>query len=210
MMVFGLAVAAVSEAQAQRRGRGRRSRSLIGLAVSEQVQKELNATAEQKTEIKKISDSYRSESRALFSGFRGLSREERTAKFAELQPKFQELTTAAKKKLAAVLKEDQLKRLKEIEIQVLGGRTLARDEIAKALALSKEQRAKIKGVFESQQKRSRQLFQDSQNGKIERSELRKKFSDLRKKINAEALDVLTKEQKESFEKMKGEKFQLDS
>jgi len=209
MTVFVFGVAAVGEAQAQGR-RGRRSRSLIGLAAREQVQKELDVNSEQKTQIKKVSDSYRSELRELFSGLQGVPAEERAEKFAELQSKRQELAAAAEKKLAAVLKEDQIQRLKEIGIQVLGSRTLVRDEIAKALDLSKEQRVKIQGVIESEQKRSLQLFQDAQSGKIERSELREKFSDLRKEIRTEALDVLTKEQKEKFETMKGEKFQLDS
>jgi len=208
MMVFVLTVAAASEAQAQRRRR--RPRSLIGLAANEQVQKELEATAEQKTKIEEISDTFRSDSRDLFSGLQGLSREERTEKFAELRPKHQELAAAAEKKLAAVLKKDQLKRLREINIQVSGGRVLARDEIAKALDLSKEQKAKIKGVFESAQKRRGKLFQDLQSGNLDRSEIREKFSDLRKEINTEALAVLTKKQKAKFEKMKGEKFELES
>ncbi|MEX2286335.1 MAG: hypothetical protein WD648_04540 [Planctomycetaceae bacterium] len=207
-LAFVVTCVVVDTAEAQRggaRGRGRGPEDMVTLAANEQVQKELAVTDEQKPQITKIAEAYRDELRQLSSGSESLSREERAKQRTEQAPKRQEIADKHEKELAGVLKEDQQKRLKEITIQVQGGRALLRPDVSAALKLSDEQKQKIKQVLDSQMERGAKVFADAQG---DREALTKKLGELRKEIDTEAVAVLNKDQQTQFESMKGEKFEL--
>jgi hypothetical protein len=214
-MVVGVALLAtlvVDTVQAQEKGRGqgRRGRGpedAVSLAANEQVQKELAVTDEQRAEIVKIAAAHRNEMSDLSSGQEGLSREERAKKRAEQTPQRDEISKKYEAKLAEALKEDQFKRLKEITIQHLGARALLRADVATELKLADDQKQKIQQIVDSQSDRMRKLFADAGAGG-NREEAMKKFAEMRKEIEAEAVAVLNDEQKKQFESMKGEKFEL--
>lgn len=213
LLVPALAVilAVDSEAFAQREGRGggrRREVNSIAVAVRDEVQQELALSSEQKTKLQQIADDYRSQADSLFEGVRELPREERNAKMAELMEQREKLAADAEKKLAEVLNADQVKRLNQIVYQALGGRALAREDVAKELALSNEQREKVATIIASENEKRRQLFRDAQGGGVDREQMREKSRELRDQINNEALAVLTDDQKQKFTALQGEKFEL--
>jgi len=210
VMTLAIVVACESVSLAQRGGRrrGRRETNAISLAALQQVQGELNVTEEQRAQIQELFDDYRGQSQELFAGLQDLSREERAEKMVELRGERGKLAAESRKKLAGLLKEDQLKRLHQIVIQALGGRSLARDDVAKALGLTDEQREQIKAIVDSEQDRRRTLIEKVQSGAIERSEIRAEFATMRNEISDAALGLLSDDQKESLTKLQGEKFEL--
>jgi Spy/CpxP family protein refolding chaperone len=195
MAAMALAVFA-DAAQAQRRGRG----SLIG---REQVQKELKITDDQKTKLDEIQKKQSAARRELFSGVRDLPRDEQRAKYTELRGKSEELSKKFTAQANEVLNADQKKRLQEISIQVRGSSALSTDDVAKALGLSEEQSKKLRAISEDSRAAMRKLFEGDREG------VREKFTALRKEAGEKMLAVLTADQKEKFEKMKGKKFELE-
>ena len=98
------------------------------LLASKQVQEELKLTDEQKDSIKK------------------LAREMRPAR-GEGRPDREEMQKRAEKfdkKLAEILKPEQMDRFKQIRIQIQGPRAFSNTEVVKALAITDEQQKKVK------------------------------------------------------------------
>src|SRR5262249_20714624 len=89
------------------------------LLSQKSVQEELKLTDDQ---VKKVSE-LEQKQRDAFQGARNLSRE-------EAQKKFQELASDTNKAIADSLKEDQVKRLKQISLQQQGTRALSDPEVA--------------------------------------------------------------------------------
>jgi hypothetical protein len=106
------------------------------------------------------------------------------------------------------LTKEQLKRIKQIGLQMEGIRALRRPEIAKEIGISANQTKEINGVYDDYNKRRSavyKLFRD----RTKRDEARKKYAEISKEaktLDGKVLDVLTNSQKRKFEKLKGEPF----
>ncbi len=203
LLMFALAavVATASPALAQRGGgrgpgfgggRGPGGNSL-GLLMQKSVQDELKMSDEQ---VKKATEEVEKQ-RESFAGLRDLSREER-------QAKMQESAKANQAVLADILKDDQLKRFKQISLQQRGGQALADPEVAQALGLSTEQKDRIHAIQEASQNDMRELFQAGGGG--DREEMRKKAEALRTSVNEKSTAVLSAEQQTKWKEMNGEPF----
>lgn len=171
--------------------------SRTGLLGEEYIQKELELVPDQVEKIKAISTESQAETRKLFEGLRDLSDEERRAKFQELQGKMTEARDATAKKVNEVLLPHQKTRLDQLVVQSsmrFGGLSgaFSRDEIAKALNITDEQKTKLTEVSEKVNK-----------------ELDEKISKLRDEARRQViLEVLNPEQRAQFEKMVGEPFKF--
>lgn len=194
-----LTLAAVASAQ---RGRfGGRGDSPLGLLRSDEVQKELEITDEQKAEITKILEESRGDRPRI--NFRDLSEEQRREKFAELREQAQKRAAETMTKVEGVLLPPQVKRLKQLGIQARGLRALSDDEVAKTLKLTDDQQKEIAAAYEKSAQQMRELFQGGN-----REGAREKLTDLRKQTEETILGVLTDDQKKEFENLKGEAFEL--
>ncbi len=158
------------------------------------VQDELKLSDEQ---IKKATEQVEKQ-RESFAGLRDLSQEER-------QAKMQENAKANQAVLAEILKEDQLKRFKQISLQQRGGQALADPEVAQALGLSTEQKDRIQAIQEASQGELRELFEAGAGGG-DRQELQKKAETLRASVNEKSTAVLTPEQQTKWKEMTGAPF----
>lgn len=219
VVALAVLLLAGSTSYAQRGRRGGRGFSTIPKAAllgSEQVQKELNITEEQKDQIEEIVKSSlpprgsRESIQKLFE----LPKEERQKKIDEFREKMAKAAEEAGKKVAAVLDETQNKRLGEIVLQMRGTSALSDKEVAAKLKVTDEQQQKIKDLAEVQREMQRELydsireaFRNQDRDKI--GELRKKGADLRTETQKAVLEVLTADQKSQFEQLKGKKFELD-
>lgn len=179
--------------------------SMWGMLLrNETVQKELELVDDQKNSLKELMEKTMTKMREQFEGMRDLSREEREAKFAELRPKLEAQAEETKKAIEGILLPHQVERLKQIVIQVQGTRALGDAEVQKSLDISDEQKEKIKSVQEATGEKMRELFSSGN-----REGMREKSEAIRKEANDQLLGVLTDKQKETFEKLKGEKIELD-
>lgn len=192
-------------------GPGGGSGDWVQLLGSEQVQKELELVDEQKDGIRKVADEARERMREGFSGFQGLrdlSEEERNKRFAEMREKAETMAKETRKKLEEVLLPHQVERLQQISLQVRGAAALTDPEVAGKLGLSDDQKQQLQKAQEENREKMRGMFQGGgQGGSGE--DAQRRFAEAREAAAASYLAVLTAEQKEQFEKLKGEKFELD-
>jgi hypothetical protein len=194
------------------------------LLGSEQVRKEIKLNEEQSKKVEEILASHREAQMEFFQGGRGnrdasdeeraKAREERTAKVAELGKK----TDA---KIAEVIDKKQAERLDQIVIQQQGVDALVSDKVIAAISLKPEQVEKIKASLAKRdeelaglrgqggRRRGQGGEGGGEGGGGNREEARAKLDKIRKDSETTVLAMLTKEQAESFTKMKGEPFELD-
>lgn len=172
---------------------------ILGLAVRDEVQQELQLVDEQKDKLRTIADSardkVRDEMRGMFEQMRDLGDEERRAKFDEIRTKFDALNADFEKDLEKVLLPHQMERLKQIDFQnkirQRGSQAITGGDVAKALNLSDEQREKL-------EKRAAEVQEEMQ------TKIRELQADARKKM----FDVLTPDQQAQLRKMIGDNFDL--
>ncbi len=180
----------------------------VGLVSSEQVQTELKLTDEQKKTIEEVSRSYRESTRNLVPR-EGLSREEMRKKFEETAGERQKLSTEADAKVDAALNADQVKRLDEIQVRLGGVNALRGDKLAAKLGLSADQKTKIAGVLDEQQKKMREAFTPGgEGGRPDFNAIREKMTTLRKETDDQVGAILTSEQKQKWEEAKGAEFEF--
>jgi Spy/CpxP family protein refolding chaperone len=88
--------------------------------------------------------------------------------------------------------------------------SLANQYVARRLELTEEQKKKVAEIAEQTQAKQSELFAAMREASDEqRGGLFQKFRQLRSDADEQALAVLTAEQKEAFEEMKGEKIELE-
>jgi len=174
-----------------------------------QVQKELELLPEQVTDLAKLRETQQASMRESFGSFRDLSEDERRKKFEELRPKMEAAQKEMRDKVNEILLPHQQDRLKEISLQVRGVAAIEDPAVATELGISEEQRAEIRKIREGQREKVTAMFREGQGGEGNREAMREKFQTLRTENDKQLLAVLTTKQREQFEKMKGEKFELD-
>ena len=101
-------------------------------------------------------------------------------------------------------------RLYQIRMQVRPAiESLANRYVARRLELTDEQKSKLAQIDEETEKKRSELFGSMRDATDEqRSELFQKYRQLRSDADEKGLAVLTDQQKQAFEEMKGEKFEL--
>jgi len=213
--VLGLCVGSALGQQQQQRGRGAPggfggggfgspAQMKLTYLANEAVQKELELTNDQKADVKKLSDETQAKGREMYAGlFQGgnqqnLSEEERNKRRDEMRAKTEAFGKEVAKKMEAVLLPPQTDRLQEVYIQIRGASTLTDADIAKALALSDQQKDQLSEIRQSGFQRG----QGGQQGGFDAAQ----FAARQKERDEKSLAVLSADQKSKFEKMKGEPF----
>ena len=213
MKAFGFAVAivavvTVSNVLAQGPGGGRgmfggggRFNDPTFLLGTEQVQKELELSDEQKSTVQKLVDDNRQAMMDLRNS--GTS-------FQDVGEKMQDRAKDNKKKVDDILLPPQRERLDQITLQLAGAQALSRPEVAEKLGLSDDQKTKLKDLADDAQQKRMDLFSsgppsDQQEMQDRMQKVQKISADQKEK----AMAVLTADQKQELEKMQGKKFDFD-
>jgi hypothetical protein len=105
--------------------------------------------------------------------------------------------------LGKALKKDQLKRLKEIELQQRGSRAFYDAKIQKALKITEDQKKELDTIQKDAAKEMRELFQ---GGNFR--EAREKMVKLNKETTKKVMAVLKADQKKAWKAMIGEPFEI--
>jgi len=198
---------AVASAQAQPRGsRGQGMMQpggggMLGLLHFEKVQTELALTDEQKAQLKEVTQGIQGVEQIERSELSTLNPEERRAKIQEMRKEAHEKMAEAQKRVAEILKPDQFERLTQIWIQREGVAALGDPEIAQALGLTKEQKEKLVAIHEG--------AREQLSPATTREERLEKMKQVRKEVEEKAEQVLTQEQRDKLEQLKGKKFDVD-
>jgi DNA-binding MarR family transcriptional regulator len=176
---------------------------LVQLAQNEAVAKAIEVLDDQKEKIGKLAESLRNQPReGGRPDFQNMSDEERQKAFADMRARMEKQTEEGNAKLAEILVEPQMKRLREISLQLRGTGALSDPKIAAALQLTDEQKKKLEDVGRENMEAMRGAFQPGGDP----AGMREKMQEMRKQADAKTLAVLNDEQKKKFEEMKGEPF----
>ncbi len=175
------------------------------LLRNDKVREELDLLEPQIEELKKLGESMR-RNRPDFSRFREMSAEERRAAFEKMRAEGEKRAKEMEAKIKEILLPQQWERLQQIRIQLMGVRALLNSEVQSKLKLSQQQVAKITEAFQQSRQKMGELMQSMRGGN--REGIREKFSALQKETEEAVLGILTSEQKETLEKLKGKKVDI--
>jgi hypothetical protein len=126
---------------------------------------------------------------------------------------------AIAKAIAGILNEKQMKRLKEIDLQVRSTSAFTDPEVAKALGLSDDQVSSIKTISDDTRKEMAELtkgmFGGGKGGKggfdLEKmKENQEKITNLNKESKDKIMDVLSADQRRNYKAMLGEEFKFST
>jgi hypothetical protein len=175
-------------------GRGFGGIDAAMLLGQKSVQEELKMTEDQIAKVEKLNTTLREKYAEDLKD---------KDKRAETMKKMSEERTKA---LADVLKPEQTKRVKQIEIQLGGLNALAKEDVETALKLTDKQKADIKSRVEDLGKDSAELFKDAGKDFAKMAEVRVKVQTLSKEAAAKFVSGFSDEQKSEYKKLVGDEF----
>jgi len=175
------------------RGGGGAQYSAMALIRNEDVQKELSITDDQKTKITDLLSSVRQKSTDAVAA----AGDDRAAQGAARA----KVNADAAKDLAVILTPDQVKRLRELQLQWTGPSIVATDkELQGSLGITEDQIAKIKDLQQKEQAANAEV-RTSANG--DRQAMQEGFQKNAKILADEIAKVLTDDQKSKLAAMSG-------
>ncbi len=185
----------------------------LELFQNPQIQKELGITSEQSTKIKAISDQFRTNARALVTGLNlgQMSPTERDKKLDQIKDQMEKEIGKARDQVGKVLTAQQLKRFKEITLQIYGFGILSYEHFIDELKLTSEQQEKLKKLRDDTWSSMRINLKVPEPGADNKQIIatnRKRMDQILQKSNAQALEVLTPEQQKMVDTLKGAKFEF--
>ncbi len=212
-LALGMAVLVVGPALAQQRQRpqqqqrgqfgGRTAGGVTALLQNEGVQKELKLEQAQIDKVKTVAQQMQEKNQAATAKLRDLGQEERRQKQAELT---RAANAEAYTALGDVLKPDQTKRLKQIELQQRGYQAFTDAEVRKVLGLTEAQTQSIAKLVREADAARGQLFQGGgfqQGG-------REKMEAMRKETTTKVQAVLNDTQKSAWKELTGAPFEVQT
>jgi Spy/CpxP family protein refolding chaperone len=179
-------------------------RTGVMLLGSEDVQKDLKLTDEQKEKVKTYQTKAQEAMRELRPAGGGRPDPEK------MQEAMKKMAEEGAKFVKETLTEEQGKRLKQIGYQVGGLGVFSSEEVVKELKISDEQKEKIKNIADQLQKDRREVTGGGGGGgrpMPPTPDQQKKIDALVKESTEKVHDVLTSDQKKTWETMAGKKFE---
>ncbi|WP_435010041.1 hypothetical protein P12x_001261 [Tundrisphaera lichenicola] len=202
-LTFGLVAAMAGVASAQGRGGfGGGFGGGPGLVAIPAVQKELKLDDSQVEKAQEVIAEMRDKGQEMRSSLEGLEGEERMKKMQELMKANNE---AAHKSLSAILKPEQVARLKQIELQQQGANAITDADVAKKLGITAEQKEKAQTILADSREEMREAFQSAGD---DRQAAMAKIQTLRKETNSKVMALMTEDQKKTWKEMTGEPFEV--
>lgn len=175
---------------------------VAALLKSESVQKELKLDADQVDKVKAAVQKVEENHKGDFAKLKDASQEERRSKGRELT---QSVSTETLTAVGDILKPEQMKRLKQIELQRAGEEAFRRPEVQKALNLTAAQTESLKTITSDAAKETRDLFSGGAG-----QGAREKIAALRKQTSEKIQGILNEDQKKTWKELTGEPFQMQT
>lgn len=173
------------------------------LLMNPDVQQELKLSEDQIAKVKEIAQSVFEKNKEIFAKLKDTPKEELREKFAEIAKAIGEETDKAMKDL---LKPEQTKRMRQLELQQRGYEAFTDAEVQKDLKLDDDQKEKIKTLTEDARKEAGELFQGAAKGNFQ--ETMTKVQAIRKETLEKVTAILKDDQKKSWKNLTGEPFEF--
>ncbi|MGL6076342.1 MAG: hypothetical protein ACRC8S_19490 [Fimbriiglobus sp.] len=216
-LVLLVAVTGLSLAQPPRQGGGGgmmmgAGRGVTGLLTSKTVQTDLKITEEQSEKLKAWGKEFaKTTTDTMTKAMEGIEKGDFKAMQERMPKVMAEISKTAYKQIGEVLKPEQVKRLKQVEVQVAGTRAFGMPEVKEGLKLTEEQEAKIKDANDVAAKDMRDLGEEyglqRGFGRPMDPEKAKEFDKKRAVITKENMSkikgALTEDQKKAWGEMVG-------
>jgi ketosteroid isomerase-like protein len=197
------------------RGFGVMPGTFLGLLRRKPVEKELKLSEDQIGKVNEVAEKLWKEMREQLADLREIEdRQEQRAKMAKMTELGDQFDGRAHEQVREILSEDQMRRLYQIRLQVRGAvYGLNNRWIADRLELTDEQKQKAAELDKATQDKIFDAFGSfrdlSQEQRLEKiGEVREKIGKIRSEADEQALRILSAEQREALEKMKGEILEL--
>jgi Spy/CpxP family protein refolding chaperone len=173
----------------------------VMLLARDDVRADLALTDDQKNKLKDIQDGMQDKMRTAMTDARaqGLERE-------QMGKVFEKVFADLSKEINVVLTPEQQKRLKEINIQFNGNRSVSQPEVAKELAITDAQKEKLKGLTDKLREATQALMEKARGGEIQWADLGPITEKNNKALDGEIEKILTAEQKKKLKDMGGKPF----
>jgi Spy/CpxP family protein refolding chaperone len=196
MLAFGAVALMAAPAWAQGQGRGGFGMGGGAMLLSNKsVQKELKVTDEQTEKLNTLATETMTKNRERFAGLADATPEERQSKMREAQAELH-------KSLDGVLKTEQVKRFKQIELQVGGLMAFNQPRIQEALKLTDDQKSKVKEIAEE----ARGAMPSREDAQADQAAAQKKRAEITKGATEKVTALLTEDQKKEWKELTGEPF----
>ena len=209
LVFLGLACTQASAQDIPEQARKEIAHNLHGpfMVFRDAVQEDLKLTGEQKEKVEEHLRERLPNIMQFFQSMQGLKPEEREKELKAYRPKVQEKLAAV---LKETLKEDQRKRLRQLELQQEGAFALWHGdvEVGKDLKVTDEQRKQFMAVVQEFQKKVGPLIKEAQSGGNP-EEIRPKVMKIRKEHEGKIEALLTDAQKKQWQEMLGKPLNLD-
>jgi hypothetical protein len=210
LFVFlGLVAAEAAAQEVPEEARREIAHNLSGpfVVFREAAQADLKLTDEQKEKVEEHLRERLPDIMPFFESLQGVNGQEREKKLQTFRHEAHEKLTPV---LKATLKEDQIKRLHQLELQQEGPLALFHGEpkIAKDLKITQEQRKKFMAVVQDLQRKVKPLSEEAESGGNP-EEIRPKVMKIKKEHELQIEALLTDSQKEQWKVMLGKPLALD-
>jgi len=170
------------------------------------VEKDVVITDEQLTKLKDLNTKMQDARRKAMEDMRNNQDSgDREAMMKEMQKLQEKWNKEQQTELEKIVTADQLKRTKEIYIQLTGNRIITDAAFQKELAITDKQKEDIKSLQTKQQEANASLFEKIRNQEISREDMQASMEKNNKILDEELGKLLTTEQSEKVKAMKGTK-----
>ncbi len=193
-------------------GRGQGGGGAAALVKSKTVVADVKITEEQQGKLKDWSKEFAAKAQEMMKdGMDGVDRQDRKAMMEKMPAIQAKISQAAYTELATVLKPEQVKRLKQIEVQVAGVRAFGQADVKSALKITDDQEGKIKDATDAAMKDGRDLNEEygvkGYGGRPDDADKAKEFDKKRAAITKETMTkvmgTMSAEQKKAWAELTG-------
>lgn len=170
------------------------------------VEKDVVITDEQLTKLKDLNTKMQDARRKAMEDMRSNpNSSDREAMMKEMQKLQEKWNKEQQTELEKIVSADQLKRTKEIYVQLTGNRIIQDPAFQKELAITDKQKEDMKALQTKQQEASMALFEKMRNQEITREDMQASMEKNNKILDEELGKLLTTEQTDKIKAMKGTK-----
>lgn len=180
------------------------------LLRSKTVREDLKVTEEQGKKLQEWGKEYFAKTQeTMREKMKDIPRDQLREKMGAIMAEMQAETY---KQIGTILDEKQVKRLREIDLQMSGTQVLTRGDVQEALKITDDQKEKLRGTGRDAFEAMRELreeygiqgFGPPMLDEAKQKEYDRKLTGIRKEAETKTLAVLTDEQKSQWKKMTGE------